>query len=139
MQIKEGITRTVLVFGTKVIKFPTLNYGWKYFLQGLLANIQERDLWKSINKYSELPDAHLLLCPVSFCFPGGWFLIMPKADIERHEREVFTLGAETKCAEVWKKTFYQKWFDANLDGDEKPDNFGYYQDRLVKVDYGSIS
>ncbi len=135
MQIKEGITRTVFVFKNKVVKVPTLNYGWEYFLKGLLANLREVKTWKTVCNYPE-GDRHLLLCPVSFCFPGGWFLIMPRADMERHQNEIRDLPNNGHTLD-FVESFYKKWFDADLDGDEKPDNFGYYQGRLVKVDYGS--
>lgn len=71
---------------------------------------------------------------------GGWILIMKKADMERYNREVRAMPAlpdnwhERKAEQ---QQIYQKWIDAGLGGDDKADNYGYYQDRLVKVDYAS--
>lgn len=111
-RITTGITRTVYVTRRWAIKTPSCRYGWKYFLHGLLANLQEREWWG----YDYRPEA---LCPVLAASRLGFWLVMPVAtDIAENElppREDF----------------------ADLPCDYKHDNFGWYQGRIVLRDYGS--
>jgi hypothetical protein len=55
---RTGVSRDVLCIGRWALKFPKLRT-WRAFLIGLLANMQERDLWKR----GDWPE---LLCPVVF-------------------------------------------------------------------------
>lgn len=108
---RTGITRTVVLVGTIAIKFPTLRYGYQKFLEGLLANLQERFWWR------EWPNDRL--CPVLLASRWGFWLVMPFVeDIEEHEmppRREFT----------------------DLPLDYKADNFGRMDDgRIVLRDYG---
>lgn len=43
---RKGCTRTVVLIGGLVFKFPSC-YSWESFLHGLLANLRERVWWKS--------------------------------------------------------------------------------------------
>lgn len=135
---RTGITRIVFEFKTFVIKIPNFSYSWRHFLTGIIANISENIAWKNADKcdiflvtnyfgnYEKRSD---LLCPVKWCSWGGWFLIMEKADMERHENEVRSLPDDSS------KFSYSNWINSALAGDDKADNYGYYKNRLVKIDY----
>jgi hypothetical protein len=43
---RGGVSRVVICIGRWALKIPKLTRGWRQFLIGLLANMQERDLWK---------------------------------------------------------------------------------------------
>lgn len=142
LKLAYGCTRIVLLTKKYAIKFPNFTYSWYHFLKGLLANVSENETWK-YTKYRELePYAHLaspfgkyesysdLLCPVKWCSWGGWILVMEKADCLRHENEIRQMASDEKPLPM-----YVNWINNGYDGDIKPDNFGYYKNRLVKIDY----
>lgn len=68
---RTGIMREVFLIGRWAVKVPKLTRGWRNFLQGLLANMQEREL--SRRGYPQL-------CPVVFSIPGGWLVVMPRVE-----------------------------------------------------------
>ena len=119
---RKGVTRIVLEFNTFVIKIPNFLY-WDHFLRGLLANIDERDTWKTSTLRIE-GDLSYLLCPVLWTSWGGWILCMRKADVNKHIEEDRFLN-------------YSAWVNNGYGGD-KAENFGYLEGRLVKVDYGQL-
>lgn len=65
---------------------------------------------------------------------GGWFLVMKRADVSRHKEEVRREISEGKAARC-----YASWINAGFGGDDKPDNYGYLGDQLVKIDYPNFS
>jgi len=71
MQIRQGQTRIVLLIGKWALKFPHILNGWRFFLLGLLANINERR-WSGHDKR---------LCPVLWAFPMGFLLRMRRAEL----------------------------------------------------------
>lgn len=112
---RNGITRIVIELERIVIKIPNFLYQWDHFLVGLLSNIREYRTWN----YSE--NKHLL-CPVIWCSWGGWILIMQKAE-----------GVS------WGEINLRIFTEAGLDGDDKEDNYGLINGRVVKIDYGHIT
>lgn len=123
-----GITRTVFIFKNFVVKVPALRWSyniWYCFLRGLCANIEESRTWKIFIVHE--PEKALLLCPVIWCSYGGWILIMKKADVEKWVKESELLN--------WS---YVAHINAGIGGDDKPDNYGYYENRLVKIDYPAV-
>lgn len=108
MQLVKGVTRWVVITQKSVIKFPSLE-SYRQFLMGLLSNLHEELWWESSH------DARL--CPVSWCCPGGFFLIMPR------------------CEPPQLPIDYDHYEYLPLDA--KEENFGYYKDRNVLLDYGS--
>lgn len=125
---RTGVTRIVFIFKQVVVKIPNFSYSWQHFLKGLLANIQENTCYKwSGNKE--------LLCPVIWASWGGWVLVMKRADIKRHEDEIRALPFTIQDPEEQVKERYKEWINAGLGGDDKCDNYGYINNRLVKVDY----
>lgn len=109
MKIKSGTTRIVLVCKKKVIKIPNFTNGWKYILTGLVANLNE-NFWSKFNLSN--------LAKVKFCFPGGFFLIMEKAE------QVGEISVDFS-------QFQQIPLDKN------PNNFGLIKNKIVCIDYGS--
>lgn len=106
MAVKRGATRLVILCGPYALKLPNPQT-WRSFLNGLLANSQERD-------FSRLNDPRL--CPVLWALPGGWALLMPRAD---------SLSASEPLPE----------WDA-LPVEAKRDSFGRVRGVIVAVDYG---
>lgn len=113
MKILHGTTRITFLIGRWAIKVPMYTI-WKHFLIGLLGNMQERDFCKM--------DPERMM-PVKFCCPGGFFLIMPRAD--PLPREVFF------------NLDYDEYVKACIPVENKLDSFGMYQGRIVAIDYGS--
>ena len=114
----EGITRLVIIFKTVVVKIPRLRWSnniWYSFLKGICANIEEHRTWEATK--SEL------LCPVVWCSWGGWILIMKKADVDKWIKESEDIN--------WS---YAAHINAGF-GDDKSSNYGYYKNKLVKIDY----
>lgn len=107
--VRHGITRTVFVLNNIVIKIPSFRYDYKFFLEGLLANLNENRMWQ--NSKSQL------LCPVLFCSWFAFFLIMKRADV---------------CDEslVINYDLYK-----DFGKDDKTDNYGILNGRIVKIDY----
>jgi hypothetical protein len=121
MQKRLGATRLVFLFKNFVIKIPNLNE-YKLFLNGILANLQEK-VFSKMNR----PD----LAKVMFCGKLGLFLVMERAE-------------EIDCKSInWNE--FKEQLEKNYKNDEmkefmlsdpKPSNWGYINGKLVKVDYG---
>lgn len=87
---------------------PRIKYGWKKFIEGLCCNMSEYECW-SITKSEHL-------CPVLFSF-AGFILIMPRIKI-LSETDIIP--------------------DIHLNGegcDHSTNNYGWYFDKIVCVDY----
>ena len=112
----RGATRWVLLVGRYALKFPLVQT-WRTFLNGLLANMQEREFART-----GWPE----LCPVLFSLPGGWLVVMPRC-------------APLTCYEY--NDLDTREFIERRDGvvpvEEKPDSFGWLNGRIVAVDYGT--
>ena len=116
---RNGVTRLVFIFKNIVIKIPNFTCQWDHFLLGIIANINENRCYK----WHEHND---ILCPVKWISWLGFILIMKRADTDRHLKEVYEDGL---------KFNYSSWVNCGLGGDDKPDNYGYVNDKLVKIDY----
>lgn len=112
----RGATRWVLLVCGLALKVPRTTT-WRTFLNGLLANMQEREF--SRTGWPEL-------CPVRFSVPGGWLVVMDRArpldDAEwcDFEPELFTEHP-----------------DYTIPVEPKQDSFGVLAGRVVAVDYGT--
>lgn len=113
--IENGITRKVFLIGKYAIKVPQTDYGWKYFLKGLLANMSECASSK-YNKYE--------ICPVLFSSWGGWFLVMPRLKLPSEEE--------------FKESGITKQYCDRLNVEFKSNSFGWMDGRLVAIDYGEF-
>ena len=107
----NGATRIVLLVGGYAVKLPRLNT-WRTFLNGLLANMQEREF--SLTGWPEL-------CPVLFSFPGGWLVVMRRA------------RPLTYCE--FEAVDMRGFGGIPVEG--KRDSFGWLDGRIVAVDYGT--
>ena len=118
MEQAYGTTRWVLLTRNYAIKLPTL-IDWRLFLLGLLANMNERFFYLSFQKGS--PELAQRLCPIVFSAPGGWLVVMRRA--QPLDRDDFEL-----CAQInWKY----------IPVERKPDSFGWFEGRIVAIDYGN--
>lgn len=121
MQIKlNGCTRIVFVFRCVVVKVPNFTCQWSHFLKGILGNLHENKTWKwNSGKYES--GKSKFLCPVIWCSWGGWILVMKRA-------EACDWGEEIN---------YDDWSYLGFGGDDKPQNYGWLEGRLVKIDYAA--
>ena len=114
---RQGITREVFLTRRYAIKIPKLKYGWHKFLCGLLANMQERQFaaagWPQ-------------LCPVVFSLPGGWLVVMRRAEM-LSDAEWAAFNPEAFC----------ETDDYHVPAEFKQDSFGKLDGRIVAVDYGN--
>jgi len=114
--LTKGATRWVWLTRRWALKFPSFS-SFRNFLHGLLANDQEvmfsRAGWPE-------------LCPICFHLPLGLLVVMPRTrPLSDHEFAVFNYRSFTR------KPDYQ------VPVERKPDSFGWYQGRIVAIDYGS--
>lgn len=134
---RTGVTRVVFVFKNFVVKVPNFTYSFENFLRGMLSNIHERNSWRYNKTY---PDKLELICPIIWASWGGWVLVMKRADVEKWLHEVRLMPPienpeDWYCQKVNNDKLYKKWIDAGFGGDDKADNYGYFENRLVKIDY----
>jgi hypothetical protein len=113
---RGGVTRTVILTKQWAIKLPCLVYGWRYFLYGFLANMQERD-WSGLDER---------LCPVAYAAPGGAFIVMPRCEPLTDEEFI------AEVPEDWAK--YGEI--GELPVEIKICSFGRLGSKVVAVDYG---
>jgi hypothetical protein len=114
---RKGATREVFLVGRFAIKVPRMVYGWPMFLKGLLANMQEVDFSKT-----GWPE----LCPVVFSLPGGWLIVMRRAQPISRDYWAF-FDPEKFCEKE----------DRIIPAEHKLDSFGWLDGRVVAVDYGN--
>lgn len=119
MKICRGSTRTVFLVCRWAIKIPSLA-SWRSFLHGLLANSFEADYSR---QHSGTIDR---LCPVLFSIPGGWLVIMPRAEALLEDTFLASEPFEFAVAGA-----------VVLPVEEKADSFGVLNGRIVAVDYGT--
>lgn len=117
MLFKQGATRNVFLTKNYAIKIPRM-IEWKLFLCGLLANMQEVQFWKVFH--------HEKLCPVLWSLSGGLLIVMPRT----HPLTWNDYGQFN----------YEQFIDAGdwvIPVEDKQDSFGWYEGRIVAIDYGT--
>lgn len=112
VRVRQGVTRTVLLIGPYALKFP-LGKSWRMSLYGLLSNMQEAT-WAR----RRLP----ILCPVVWSVPGGWLVVMRRAEPYPRDRPLPEALFE-----------HYPWMDL------KHENFGLLNGQVVVVDYGELT
>lgn len=122
MKTAWGCTRFVIVTKRWAIKIPNFKYGWKAVLQGLLANLQERRFYRTGFGVPKI-------CPVLFSDPLGLVVIMPACEVL--DRSLTDDELEGFFGVPWGDT------TLNVPVEDKPENFGWYDGRIVAIDYGS--
>lgn len=122
--IRTGATRTVILVGKYALKLPFTfhtNTKWRGFwyrlLNGLLANIQEREFCEV--KYEPIPFA-----PVLFFISGGFLVVMPRG----------TPISDEEWENV-KNVIEENLLPPVVEG--KRDSFAKISGRIYAVDYGS--
>lgn len=132
IQVRRGITRTVLLTKRWAIKLPSLRpYGngvagllWS-ISRGILANQSETEWWRNTQ-----PENRIHLCPVRFSLLGGVINIYPRCEpYEATEEQELAMFNRT-----WRPVD-----DNPAPGDDKAANFGWLtehgQRRVVRIDY----
>jgi hypothetical protein len=105
----------VFLVGPFAVKVPSF-YSWQTFLWGLLSNLQERTF--SQTAWPEL-------CPVLFSLPGGWLVIMRRAEpLSEATFSAFDYDGFSNLPEY------------RVPVEHKRDSFGLFDGRIVAVDYG---
>lgn len=127
IEFYKGTTRWVFLVGNYAIKIPSLS-SWKQFLNGLLANMQEREfskMDKSSWHYSLIADVH-------YCDPLGFLLIMERADYTLSE---FIMRPwEHQIAE----NLFKECEKQGVPVDKKLSNVGKFGEYELKlIDYGN--
>jgi hypothetical protein len=115
--IREGCTRRVFLIGQYAIKVATWSYGLEFFLKGLLHNLRE--------KRSDRLASDPRRCPV--LFGCALFIVMPRCEPRAEpltDAELWPFFAPDSCG---------CYLSAVLE--DKPENFGYLDGRLVMLDY----
>lgn len=125
--VRTGCTREVFLTRRHAIKVPSF-HSWRLFLTGLLCNMQERTFSKA-----GWPE----LCPVVWSIPGGWLLVMRRAD-EMDRETWFSFsdrdgGTPTEAVPAW----INKSGDYFIPVEMKMNSFGILDGRIVAIDYGS--
>lgn len=111
-----GVTRTVVLTKHWAIKLPCVVYGWKYFLYGFLANMQEAE-WAGFDER---------LCPVRFAGRGGCVVVMPRC---------LPLTDDEYLAEV-SENWHKLDNGQELPVEMKTNSFGRLNGQIVAVDFG---
>lgn len=121
-RVKDGVTRVVFLVGRYAIKIPTCRYGWRFFLRGLLSNLNERDTWSfsAADGWELYGPPRCYLARVIWCAPGGFLMVMERADRMMTYAE-FAGGVPEP---MWRVE------------DLKSDNVGVFAHGLKIVDYG---
>lgn len=118
---KEGVTRTVVLTRRWAFKFPSVANGWKYFLYGFFANMQERE-WSGFDGR---------LCPIRVALPGGLLVVMPRC------LPVTDAQFSALVPEDWPEiSFQEKGDSGSLPVEMKSNSFGWLNGRIVAIDYG---
>lgn len=110
--LRAGSSRWVFLTPRWAIKVPR-PMGWRRFLTGLLANMDERTVSRS---------GAVALCPVVWAVPGGWLIVMPRTrpltDVEA--------GQLDYCGHME---------GTGADWEAKASSFGILNGRVVCIDY----
>lgn len=118
---RKGATRIVILTNKYALKIPNIRDGYKFFIMGILCNIQEwimgnGDWCKDIN-------------PTIYHNRLGLLNIQPRLRPVRH-RGLFWVE--------YKRMLTLTQFKDFISSDVKPENFGYTKGmKLLKLDYGS--
>lgn len=122
----KGRTRYVLLVGKYAFKFPCLG-NWRGFLKGLQGNMFEAD-----NKNTD-PDR---LAPVLFSIPGGFLIVMPRCEIFLSDKAPELIQYFEDLIDSCPSDERPAWNVLNIIEVSECRNFGFYQGRVVAIDYG---
>lgn len=117
----NGYSRFVVLIGPYAVKMPYVQYSWYNFVRGVYMNLNEVVIYNYVKKMR--PQHLYLLCPIVRPILGGLFLVMQRAEIGLCEGDMYG---------HWKLID-----DARLSGDDKTENYGRINGRIVKLDYAA--
>ena len=87
--------------------------------------------------FSKMKDDRL--CPIKFYIPGGWLIVMPRCNIiideDFQNLDVNLFWPNDKEDYHPDNTCEENEFNAPVEN--KQDSFGYYNGKIVAIDYGS--
>lgn len=109
---RDGVTRIVFLFGKYAFKFPQI-HSWNALLLGLLGNMNE-------HVFGQMKSP--LLCPILAHLPGGFLIVMRRAE-------------SVKCLEPYRARV-DEIREAFPFIENKTSSFGLVDGVLVAVDYG---
>jgi hypothetical protein len=118
-EIRWGSARMAILTKCYAIKIPRIDMG----AEGFRSNSREHRKW------AESSAAHL--CPILSTLPFGMVIIMPRAR-PLTDSEFAELSAEY-VAEAGQ------WSPPRLAGDFKRENFGFYDGKIVRIDYEGLA
>lgn len=119
MEFKSGVTRKVILIFNIAIKIPNTEYSHNNFLQGCVANWSERNFCKMFKDANYDENLYEFVAPSYFC---SWFgLIQIQARCEKVVKEIPELEI--------------KKYIPLCGTDIKKENFGYFNGKLVCLDY----
>lgn len=119
----NGYSRKVYLVGRYAIKTPYLRYSWFNFIRGVFMNLREVQIYRYVR---DMHPQHIsLLCPVIRPLLGGLLLVMQRV--------------ETGLSEQDMRGQWQIFDDARLAGDDKCENYGRLNGRIVKLDYADCN
>jgi hypothetical protein len=111
MKLVKGTTRWCIQFKSIVFKIPSFK-SWKYFLHGLINNMDENNWYKFNALYDNI------FCKIIFSCPLGLLNVMPYC---------------TPINEIEFKSLQINYEE--LPVERKIDSFGKYCGRIVAIDY----
>jgi len=124
LQVYSGSTRITICIWRWAFKVPNFRWGWKIFLQGLMANMEERE-WQHYGAETAMAK----LCVTLWGVPGGFLNCFPRAQ-PLTPVEFADHYQESWCYHVLGGERY------DLPVEPKPDSFGWVNGRILAIDYG---
>ena len=120
-EVHIGATRIVFLLFRVAVKFPRC-FSARTFLQGMLANMQERCFWRGMK--------HPMLARVLFGDPLGLCVVMERAE---------ATGELIEAIYGDVSTFFHDCRYAGLPVDPHVSNIGIFKNELKLIDYGGGS
>lgn len=127
-QLCHGRTRSVFLIGNLAFKVPYLK-SWKWFVRGLLDSMFE------VEHRHEHPTA---LLPILFHIPGGWLNVFPRCEVFTDDKDPALVAYFEQLLDDYEIRNDRKAYETlQVIEVAEPQNFGYYQGRVVATDYGN--
>ena len=116
--MKKGITRNVFLIWKYVIKIPTIQNHIN-FLNGCYSNYSERNFYKKFLHAKYEGNMVKYVAPSLFC---SWFGLIQ-----------IQMRCKPKNEDLTEEE--KKFYEPLCGADNKKENFGYFNNRLVCLDY----
>lgn len=116
----KGYSRFVLLIGPYAIKVPYFRWGWFKVVSAVYMNLKEVQIYNYVAR--QHPEHLRYLCPVVRPLLGGLLLVMRRAETGLCEQDISTV-------------YRLRIRAARLHADDKCENYGRIDGRIVKLDY----